>query len=157
MQRFFGVAFISLVISGSASASEFERNVLLGTGLGAGVGALIGSATGPGGAAVGAKVGGVSGGVIVFLIRPDGCYIQNRGANSGELIHTGSMVGTVRMRQLALLATSQRNSAGPLPSPGVHFLGLPSQTWLCGSYMVWPVFVIYRASPHIPRTDKLQS
>ena len=71
------------ILSGSAAASDFERNVLLGAGLGAGVGALIGSATGgPAGAAVGAAIGGASAGVIVFLIRPDGCYIQNR---RGEL------------------------------------------------------------------------
>ena len=93
MQRFFGVAFVSLVLSSSASASEFERNVLLGAGLGAGVGALIGSATGPGGAAVGAAIGGVSGGVIVFIIRPDGCYIKNR---RGELWQVPCHGRTVR-------------------------------------------------------------
>ena len=87
------MAFVSLVLCGSASASDFERNVLLGAGLGAGVGALIGSATGPGGAAVGAAIGGVSGGVIVFLIRPDGCYIQNR---RGELWQVPCHGRTVR-------------------------------------------------------------
>ena len=82
MRRFLGVALATVVLSGSAAASDFERNVFLGAGLGAGVGALIGSAGGPAGAGVGAAIGGVSGGVIVFLIRPDGCYIQNR---RGEL------------------------------------------------------------------------
>jgi len=83
MQRFLGVALATVLLSGSAAASDFERNVLLGAGLGAGVGALIGSATGgPAGAALGAAIGGASAGVIVFLIRPDGCYIQNR---RGEL------------------------------------------------------------------------
>jgi hypothetical protein len=94
MQRFLGVALATAVLSGSAAASEFERNVLLGAGLGAGVGALIGSATGgPAGAAVGAAIGGGAGGVIVFLIRPDGCYIQNR---RGELWQVPCYGRTVR-------------------------------------------------------------
>ena len=79
MQKFVGVVLASVALCSPAAASEFERNVFIGAGLGAGVGALIGSATGgPAGAAVGAAIGGASGGVIVFLIRPDGCFIQNR-------------------------------------------------------------------------------
>ena len=85
MQRFLGVALTTVLLSGSAAASDFERNVLLGAGLGAGVGALIGSTGGPGGAVVGAAIGGASAGMIVFLIRPDGCYFQNR---RGELWQT---------------------------------------------------------------------
>ena len=112
------MAFVSLVVSGSASASEFERNVLLGAGLGAGVGALIGSATGPGGAAVGAAIGGVSGGVVVFLIRPDGCYIQNQ---RGGSCRCPAMVEPFEVPQLALSATSQRAPAGTLPGPTVGF------------------------------------
>ena len=82
MMRFLGVVVATAVLSGSAAASEFERNILIGAGLGAGVGALIGSATGgPAGAAVGAAMA-ASAGVIVFLIRPDGCFIRNR---RGEL------------------------------------------------------------------------
>jgi hypothetical protein len=79
MQRFLGVALATVVLSGSAAASEFERNVFLGAGVAAGVGALIGSAAGgPAGALAGAAIGGGAGGLIVFLIRPDGCYIQNQ-------------------------------------------------------------------------------
>jgi hypothetical protein len=86
MQKFLGVAVATIVLSGSAAASDFEQNVLLGIGLGAGAGALIGSAAGgPAGAAVGAAIGGASGGVIVVLIRPDGCYFQNR---RGEIWQT---------------------------------------------------------------------
>ena len=79
MQRFLGaVAVATVALTGSAAANEFERNVFRGVALGAGAGALIGSAAGPGGTAVGAAIGAASGGVIVYLIRPDGCYIQNR-------------------------------------------------------------------------------
>jgi hypothetical protein len=86
MQRFLGVALATIVLTGSAAASEFERNVLGGATLGAGIGALIGSATGgPAGALAGAAIGGGAAGVIVFLIRPDGCYFQNR---RGEIWQT---------------------------------------------------------------------
>jgi hypothetical protein len=78
MRRLLGGVLLTLILSGSATASDFERNILLGAGAGAGVGALIGSAAGGAGTVVGAAVGAVSGGVIVFLIRPDGCFIQNR-------------------------------------------------------------------------------
>jgi hypothetical protein len=94
MKRLLGVAVATALLSGSALASDFERNVLIGAGLGAGIGALIGSATGgPAGAAVGAAIGGTSAGVIVFLIRPDGCYIQNR---RGELWQVPCHGRTVR-------------------------------------------------------------
>ena len=84
MQRFLGaVAVATVALTGPAAASEFERNVFGGALVGAGVGALIGSATGPG-AAVGAAIGGAAGGVIVFLIRPDGCFIQNRAVSFGR-------------------------------------------------------------------------
>jgi len=83
MRRFIGVALAMAVLSGSAAASELERNVFIGAGLGAGVGALIGSATGgPAGAGIGAAIGGAAGGTISFLIRPDRCFIRNR---RGEL------------------------------------------------------------------------
>jgi hypothetical protein len=94
MQRFLGVALATVVLSGSAAASEFERNIVLGAGLGAGIGALIGSATGgPAGALAGAAIGGGAAGVIVFLIRPDGCFIQNR---RGELWQVPCHGRTVR-------------------------------------------------------------
>ena len=94
MQRFLGaVALATVALTGPAAASEFERHVFTGVALGAGVGALIGSATGPAGTAVGAAIGGASGGVIVFLIRPDGCFIQNR---RGELWQVPCHGRTVR-------------------------------------------------------------
>jgi hypothetical protein len=84
MQKILGaVALVTIAVTGPAAASEFDRHIFTGVALGAGVGALIGSASGgPAGAAVGAAIGGGAGGVIVFLIRPDGCFIQNR---RGEL------------------------------------------------------------------------
>jgi hypothetical protein len=72
----------TFLLMGSASASDFERQVLFGASVGAGVGALIGLAGGPAGAGVGAAIGGASGGVAAFLVRPDGCFIRNR---RGEL------------------------------------------------------------------------
>lgn len=94
MRQFLGIALAIAILPGSAAASDFERNILVGAGVGAGVGALIGSATGgPAGAAVGAAIGGASGGVIVFLIRPDGCFIQNR---RGELWQVPCHGRTVR-------------------------------------------------------------
>jgi len=94
MRRLLGVALATAILSGSAAASELDRNVLLGAGFGAGVGALIGSATGgPPGAWLGAAIGGASGGAIVFLIRPDGCFIQNR---RGELWQVPCHGRTVR-------------------------------------------------------------
>ena len=93
MQRFLGaIALATVALTGPAAASEFERHVFTGVMAGAGVGALIGSATGPG-AAVGAAIGGAAGGVIVFLIRPDGCFIQNR---RGELWQVPCRGRTVR-------------------------------------------------------------
>ena len=93
MQRLLGsVAVATVALTGPAAASEFERNVFTGAVVGAGVGALIGSATGPG-AAVGAAIGGAAGGVIVFLIRPDGCFIQNQ---RGELWQVPCRGRTVR-------------------------------------------------------------
>jgi hypothetical protein len=86
MQKFLGIAFVTVLLSGSAAASEFERNVLFGVGLGAGVGALVGGPTG-------AAVGGAAGGLIFFLVRPDGCYIQNR---RGELWQVPCYGRTVR-------------------------------------------------------------
>ena len=75
MKRFFGVALATVILSGSAAASDFDRQVFYGIAVGAGIGAAAG---GP----IGAAIGGASGGVIAFVIRPDGCYIQNR---RGEL------------------------------------------------------------------------
>jgi len=71
MGKFLAVALAGVALCSPAAASDFERNIVAGAAVGAGVGALIG---GPAGAAI----GGASGGVIVFLIRPDGCFIQNR-------------------------------------------------------------------------------
>src|SRR5262249_23062655 len=75
MKRFFGVALATVILSGSAAASDFDRQVFYGIAVGAGIGAAAGGA-------IGAAVGGVSGGAIAYIIRPDGCYIQNR---RGEL------------------------------------------------------------------------
>jgi hypothetical protein len=87
MQRFLGaVAVATAALTGPATASEFERNVFTGAVVGAGIGAL-------GGGAVGAAIGGAAGGVIVFLIRPDGCFIQNR---RGELWQVPCRGRTVR-------------------------------------------------------------
>src|SRR5262249_59882669 len=89
MQRFLGVALATVLLSGSAAASDFERNVLLGAGLGAGVGALIGSATGgPAGAGLGAAVGGASPRGVGFFVRPRGCYIPKpRGGPLPDFSH----------------------------------------------------------------------
>ena len=93
MQRFLGaIALATVALTGTAAASEFERKVFAGAVVGAGVGALIGSAAGPG-AAVGAAIGGAAGGVIIFLIRPDGCFIQNQ---RGELWQVPCRGRTVR-------------------------------------------------------------
>jgi hypothetical protein len=73
--RLVTIASATFLFAASASASDFDRQVLSGALLGAGVGALAGGG-------VGAAIGGAAGGVAAFLIRPDGCYIQNR---RGEL------------------------------------------------------------------------
>jgi hypothetical protein len=83
MRRFLGVAVVTVILTGSAAASELERNVFFGTALGAGFGAAIGTAAGgPAGTLIGAAVGGGAGGLITFLVRPDGCYMRNQ---RGEL------------------------------------------------------------------------
>jgi hypothetical protein len=83
MRRFLGVALATVILTGTAAAQQLERKVFIGTALGAGVGAAIGTAAGgPAGTWIGAAVGGAAGGMITFLIRPDGCYIQNQ---RGEL------------------------------------------------------------------------
>ena len=113
MVRFLGVVAVTAVLSGSAAASEFERNILIGAGLGAGVGALIGSATGgPAGAAVGAAIGGASAGVIVFLIRPDGCFIRN---GRGELWQVPCHGRTVRAS--ACFVGNEIAGLRPVPCP----------------------------------------
>ena len=71
MKRLFGAALATVILSGSALASDFDRQLFFGAAVGAGIGAAAG---GP----VGAAIGGASGGVIAFIIRPDGCYIRNR-------------------------------------------------------------------------------
>jgi hypothetical protein len=83
MQRFLGVAVATVILTGSAAASDFDRNIFIGTTLGAGFGAAIGTAAGgPAGMWIGATVGGAAGGLITYLVRPDGCYIRNQ---RGEL------------------------------------------------------------------------
>ena len=84
--RLLSIAAATFLFAASASASDFDRQVLFGAVLGAGVGAAAG---GP----VGAAIGGASGGVAAFLIRPDGCYIQNR---RGELWRVPCHGPTVR-------------------------------------------------------------
>jgi len=71
MGKILAVALASAALCSPAAASDFERNIVAGAAVGAGVGAATG---GPVGAAVGAAIGGT----VVFLIRPDGCFIQNR-------------------------------------------------------------------------------
>jgi len=94
MWRFLVVALAAVVLSGCAAAPERDRNTLIGAGVGAGVGALIGSASGgPPGAWVGAAIGAASGGAIGYLVRPEGCYIQNR---RGELWQVPCHGRTVR-------------------------------------------------------------
>ena len=82
MRRFLGVALATVVLTGSAAASDFDRQVFFGTLLGAGFGAAVGTAGGPAGTAIGAAVGAGAGGAVAFLMRPDGCFIRNR---RGEL------------------------------------------------------------------------
>jgi len=82
MRRFLGVALATVVLTGSAAASDYDRNLFIGSLLGAGFGAAVGTAAGPAGTWIGAAVGAGAGGVIAVLIRPDGCFIRNR---RGEL------------------------------------------------------------------------
>jgi hypothetical protein len=83
MQKFLMVALVALLLSGCGAVPARDRNVLMGSAAGAGVGALVGWAVGgPSTGWVGAAVGGAVGGVIGYLVRPDGCFIQNK---RGEL------------------------------------------------------------------------
>ena len=88
MRRFLGVAAVTVALTGSTAASEFDRNILIGTALGAGTGAAIGAAAGgPVGTWIGLAVGSAAGGLVTYLIRPDGCYIRNyRG--EGDAAHS---------------------------------------------------------------------
>ena len=73
----------AVALSGCSGMQLSERNALMGSGAGAGAGALVGFAVGgPPTAWLGAAVGGAAGSVIGYLIRPEGCFFQNR---SGEL------------------------------------------------------------------------
>ena len=86
MRRFLGVAAVTVALTGSTAASEFDRNIFIGTALGAGTGAAIGAAAGgPVGTWIGLAVGSAAGGLVTYLIRPDGCYIRNY---RGELWQT---------------------------------------------------------------------
>src|ERR1051325_6661106 len=78
MLKFLAAGLGALILLSGCSLTERERITVAGAGVGAGVGALIGSAAGgPPGGWIGAGVGGAAGGMIAYLVRPDGCYIQN--------------------------------------------------------------------------------
>jgi len=83
MRGLFAAICIAIFLSGCAAAPPEQRNALLGATVGAGVGAAIGAvAGGPVGGWTGAAVGAGVGGIVGYLIRPEGCYFQNR---RGEL------------------------------------------------------------------------
>ena len=83
MRGLFVAICMAIVLSGCAAAPPEQRNALLGATVGAGVGAAIGAAAGgPVGGWTGAAVGAGVGGIVGYLIRPEGCYFQNR---RGEL------------------------------------------------------------------------
>jgi hypothetical protein len=79
MRSILVVTLAAIMLSGCASMSDRDRNILVGAGVGAGVGALIGSASaGPPGGWTGAAIGGATGGLIGSLIEPEACYFRNR-------------------------------------------------------------------------------
>lgn len=92
MRRFLGVALATVVLTGSAAASDFDRQVFMGTLLGAGLGAAVGTAGGPAGTWIGAAVGAGAGGAVAFLMRPDGCFIRNRRGELWQVPCRGAIV-----------------------------------------------------------------
>lgn len=78
MRRGLVIALTAVSLSGCAAMPDKDRNVLMGSAAGAGVGALVGHMVGgPPTAWLGAAVGSAAGGMIAYLVRPDGCFMQN--------------------------------------------------------------------------------
>ncbi len=83
MRKGIFIALMALFVSGCAAMPERDRNTIMGSLAGAGVGAVVGHAVGgPATGWLGAAVGSAAGGIIGYLIRPDGCFVQN---SRGEL------------------------------------------------------------------------
>ena len=78
MRRGLVVVLVAMFLSGCAALPERDRNTILGSAAGAGVGGLVGwMVGGPATGWVGAAVGSAAGGMIGYLIRPEGCFVEN--------------------------------------------------------------------------------